>query len=288
MPKECNLVEINFDDSVIIDSNNEKLHFSHWGFENNPEHIIVALHGMNDYANSFNLMGPFLAQQNIATFAYDARHFGRNANRGDWAGAINMAKDFIAIIDALKIKFPDKQIVALGDSMGGSTILSSYFNKLRHNADKVILVAPGVSGWTNQPVIYRMGLWLMNKFIPKKQLTPPKIAYKVIKASDNDEMLNQVGRDENMIWQTIPSTLKGLVDMMEQAFRAAPFLGDVPTMIMFAGKDQIIPPASSKKFAKKLKKKIEVKNYPEAYHMLLRDNSREIYFDQIVQFIQCK
>lgn len=281
-------MDINFDDSVIIDSSGQRLHFSHWGFENNPNSIILALHGMNDYANSFNLMGSYLAQHNIATIAYDARHFGRNENRGDWAGALNMAEDFIAIINALKIKFPDIKIVLLGDSMGGSTILSSYFNKLRHNADKVILVAPGVSGWTNQPVIYRVGLWFMNKFIPKKQLSPPKIAYKVIKASDNDEMLNQVGHDKNMIWQTIPSTLKGLVDMMEQAFRAAPLLGDVPTMILFAGKDQIIPPAASKKFAKKLKKKIIVKNYPDAYHMLLRDNSRETYFDQIAQFIQCK
>lgn len=179
-------MDINFDDSVIIDSSGQRLHFSHWGFENNPNSIILALHGMNDYANSFNLMGSYLAQHNIATIAYDARHFGRNENRGDWAGALNMAEDFIAIINALKIKFPDIKIVLLGDSMGGSTILSSYFNKLRHNADKVILVAPGVSGWTNQPVIYRVGLWFMNKFIPKKQLSPPKIAYKVIKASDND------------------------------------------------------------------------------------------------------
>ena len=48
--------------------------------------VIIALHGMNDYANTYYLAGPWFAERGVALYAYDARGFGRSPNRGLWPG----------------------------------------------------------------------------------------------------------------------------------------------------------------------------------------------------------
>src|ERR1700761_464641 len=57
----------------------------HWGPLDHPRAILVALHGMSDYANGFALPGDAWAGQGILTLAYDQRGFGAAPNPGLWA-----------------------------------------------------------------------------------------------------------------------------------------------------------------------------------------------------------
>jgi alpha-beta hydrolase superfamily lysophospholipase len=45
----------------------------HWGPLEHPRAVIIALHGMSDYANGFALPGEAWAKQDILTLAYDQR-----------------------------------------------------------------------------------------------------------------------------------------------------------------------------------------------------------------------
>ena len=51
-----------------------------------PWAVVIGLHGMNDYAETFYLAGPWWAKEGIATYAYDARGQGRSPDRGVWGG----------------------------------------------------------------------------------------------------------------------------------------------------------------------------------------------------------
>src|SRR4051794_1228938 len=57
-----------------------------WEPEGRPRAVIVALHGMNDYSNAFDMPAQVWAKDGIVTLAYDQRGFGRGANAGLWAG----------------------------------------------------------------------------------------------------------------------------------------------------------------------------------------------------------
>ena len=43
----------------------------------NPKAVIVALHGMSDYSEAFEMPAPWWAEHGITTIAYDQRGFGR-------------------------------------------------------------------------------------------------------------------------------------------------------------------------------------------------------------------
>jgi alpha-beta hydrolase superfamily lysophospholipase len=58
-----------------------------------PRAVVIGLHGMNDYANTFYLAGPWFAAHGVALYAYDARGFGRSPRRGVWPGEQLMTED---------------------------------------------------------------------------------------------------------------------------------------------------------------------------------------------------
>ena len=48
--------------------------------------LVVAVHGFNDYSNSFVFPGEYFRRHGIACYAYDQRGFGAAPGRGLWAG----------------------------------------------------------------------------------------------------------------------------------------------------------------------------------------------------------
>ena len=61
-----------------------------------------------------------------------------------------------------------------------------------------------------------------------------------IKPSDNIAMLRALSRDPLVIKETRVDTIYGLVDLMDAALASAPLL-DVPLLVMYGAKDEIVP-----------------------------------------------
>src|SRR5262249_38656116 len=61
--------------------------------------VVVALHGMADYAHAFALPAPWFAEHGFTVYAYDQRGFGRSPNRGLWAGEDALRRDLSDFVD---------------------------------------------------------------------------------------------------------------------------------------------------------------------------------------------
>ena len=73
-----------------------RLPLRHWDAQN-PKAVIVALHGMSDYSEAFDMPGPWWAFNGIAVYAYDQRGFGgdqRNRRPFDKREASRMRRPF--------------------------------------------------------------------------------------------------------------------------------------------------------------------------------------------------
>ncbi|HMA11634.1 MAG TPA: alpha/beta fold hydrolase, partial [Steroidobacteraceae bacterium] len=64
-----------------------------WQPQGAPRAVVLALHGFNDYRQAFAEVGPFLAAQGFAIYAYDQRGFGATAQRGIWPGTASLVDD---------------------------------------------------------------------------------------------------------------------------------------------------------------------------------------------------
>jgi alpha-beta hydrolase superfamily lysophospholipase len=251
-----------------------RLPMREWTPEGKPRAVILALHGMSDYSNAFDMPARQWEKSGIATLAFDQRGFGAGPNTGLWAGNDVMRRDLNDFIAAARTRYPGVPLFALGESMGGAVLLSALAGADPPQVSGVILVAPAVWSRGDMPLLYRVALFTAAHAWPGLILSNSAASNVVtIIPSDNIEMLRALGRDPLFQKKTRADALFGLVNLMDEA-RAAPrqITAPPPPILLMTGlKDMIIPREPTDGVIADLGKRAEVRRYDNGYHMLLRD-----------------
>src|ERR1051326_2469504 len=170
-----------------------QLPLRHWDAEN-PRAILVALHGMSDYSEAFDLPGPWWAAHGVTSYAYDQRGFGRSPNRGVWAGGDAMRQDLADFVDAAHRKYPNLPVYALGESMGGAVVLTALASDRPPRIAGALLVAP--------------------RFVPAMHVSGAGLH---IVACDNIEVLKKLSRDPVYQHSVRADQVYGLVNLMDRS-----------------------------------------------------------------------
>jgi len=270
-------------DQAFITADGARLPVRSWLPQGEPRAVIVALHGMNDYRAFFDIPGERLANAGIATYAYDQRGFGGAPEPGGWFGEKVMQDDLYAMLRLVAAKYPGKKLFVLGESMGGAVAMTAL---TRPDADVpnlagTILVAPAVWSRDTMPWYQSAALWVASHTVPWMTLTGRGLH---ITATDNIEVLIKMSRDPLVLKETKVAAIKGLCDLMDDAMRSASGLKP-PTLILVPDKDEVIPPEATKTMTETLPASIEVKYYPQDYHMMLRDLQGDVPTSDIAAWI---
>jgi alpha-beta hydrolase superfamily lysophospholipase len=247
--------------------------------------VIVAAHGMNDYANAFHFAGDRWAAEGVTTYAYDQRGFGRSPGRGIWAGEDLMVEDLRTVTALARARHPNAIIVVAGESMGGSVAAAAFASDNPPAADRLVLLSPGVWGFKTQPLPYKTALWFAANFTGSKVYTPPKFVTNRIYPTDNIDELRAMGRDRLMIWGARSDTLYGLVKLMDHA---AKDVGEdrLPTLYLYGARDDIIPKKAAFKAVKGLKPSDRTAYYAAGHHLLTRDHQGPVVMADVLAFIR--
>ncbi len=260
--------EAALDGDAIIAADGTRLPLRTWLPQGKPKAVIVALHGMNDYSRAFAMPAEAWREAGIATYAYDQRGFGATAQRGIWAGADILARDFQAAVALVRRQHPGVPVHGLGTSMGGAVILTAMAGGAPPDLDGVVLLAPAVWGRATMPHYYTANLWLAAHTVPGLSLTGRGLQRI---ASDNRAVLRDLSRDPMVLKSARVDALYGVVALMDAAYAAAPALG-VPVLLLYGEHDQIIPRTPIEGVAKRLPQSaLRIGLYERGYHLLLRD-----------------
>ncbi|HEX4740026.1 MAG TPA: alpha/beta fold hydrolase [Caulobacteraceae bacterium] len=251
-----------------------------------PWAVIIGVHGMNDYGNAFHMAGPWWAARGVTTLAYDQRGFGRSPDRGVWAPDALLTEDLRTIVALARARWPHALIAVAAESLGGAVAVEAFASDRPPAADRLILLAPAVWGWKEQPLTYRAALWLAARLAPGKVFTPPSFVANRIWASDNHEELYAMGRDPLMIWGARSDALYGLVETMQHAQDDAARLGSTRTLWMYGAHDEIIPLAATRSAVRRLPSAVRTAYYPDGWHLLLRDLHAELVWADALAFIR--
>jgi len=151
----------------------------------------------------------------------------------------------------------------------------------------VVLLAPGVWGWSSQSAFNRAGLWAAARLMGAKRVEPPSFAVRDIRASDNTLELIRNGRDPLSILSTRFDSLYGLVDLMETATLR---LGRVekPTLLLYGAHDQIITPRPMRRALEQAGERpnLTTAYYADGWHILNRDLQAEVVFADIEAWLR--
>lgn len=249
------------------------------------ETVIIAVHGMNDYAGAFNAAGAWWAAHGAVVYGYDQRGFGRSPGSGIWPRHELMRKDLATAVDIARRRHPDARIAVVGESMGASVAITAFAEDDPPKADVLILSGPGLRGWGTLPWLYSASLWTSAHVRPGWVVAPPKNLN--IRATDNNEKLREMWFDPNVQKSNRIDSVYGVVSIMEEAdAKIAKLPNSVPTLLLYGANDQVIPSNGLQRAAKKLPDFVRTAYYAKGYHMLMNDLQAETVWRDILAFIE--
>ncbi|HEU0072270.1 MAG TPA: alpha/beta hydrolase [Alphaproteobacteria bacterium] len=254
-----------------------------WLPKDQPKAVIVALHGFNDYSNAFDMPGAYWAERGVATYAYDQRGFGRAPDAGRWADTATYIDDLRSAAKLLRARHPGLPLFVLGESMGGAITMMAMTDAAPPDVDGVILVAPAVWDRSHMPFYQTWALWIASNTVPWMALSAKGLD---IMPSDNIDMLRKLSADPLVIKSTRVDAIRGLVDLMDDAFEAAPKLA-ARTLMLYGSRDEVVPEAPSLDVMSRLPRdgKHQFALYGRGFHMLLRDLQAQFVWDDVLAWI---
>src|SRR5271165_6137254 len=241
-----------------------------WLPADQPWAVMLALHGMNDSRDAWEIPAPDFADAGIAVFSPDQRGFGDTAARGYWPGTAALVDDARHMAALLQARYPHARLILLGESMGASELMCLATGPDPPPHATYVLIAPAV--WTRSEMnpFERGGLWLISSLLPGLTVTGQVAG---VTASDNRQALIRLSRDPLTIHETRFDSIDGLVDLMDTAASAAPRFA-APSLFLYGGKDELIPRDAMVRVWRTLPSGPMRAFYPGGYHLLLRDLER--------------
>lgn len=278
------IAQTSLEDDAFVAADGTELPLQSWGDLENPSAVILALHGMGDYANAFMEFGEQIGPTGIAIYAYDQRGFGRTPTRPFWAGTASMVNDASDALTLLRARYPDTPIYLLGNSMGGAVAIITAATR-GHLMDGLVLVAPAVWNRDMMPWYQTAPLTALSHSLPWLPLTGRGLD---IWPSDNIEMLRRLSRDPYMMASVRVDLIAGVADLMDLARKRARDIS-VPTLLLSGKQDQVIPPEAVAALDDDLSAAVlpiyDRCLYGAGYHMLLRDLNGPVVIADIRRWI---
>ena len=241
-----------------------------------PRHIVLGVHGFNDYSKAFESLAQHLrAELGATVYAYDQRGFGANPEPGIWPGTDPLLADLRRISAQLRLQHPGLPLTVVGESMGAALVWVAASEAPGLVADQVVLKAPAVWGANSMPWFQRWGLQFMNAVAPDMTFTGRGVQSLGITPTNDPEVSRDLSRDPLFIKATRVSSLAGVTSLMGRAQS----LSDVPpqrSLVLYGLRDRIIPPAPVCDWLTHLNASGSARNtldfaiYPEGWHLLTR------------------
>lgn len=267
---------------AFVMADGAELPYRAWLPDGPPRAVVLALHGMNDSRDAWELPAPVLAEQGIAVFAPDQRGFGATVSRGYWATTEGLVADATAMAATLRARYPDARLILMGESMGAAVLMVAATGPNPPEADGYVLLAPAVWGRAKMNPFMRASLWVASNTVPGMILRPDGVVR--VTASDNREALRRLSTNPLTIRGTRVDAVRGVVDLMDAALAAAPAFR-APALLLYGGKDEVIPARATDTLWRALPAGPERAFYANGYHLLLRDLGRDTPIADIVAWI---
>jgi acylglycerol lipase len=252
--------------------------------ERQPAAVVLALHGMNDSRDAWEIPAPEFAAEGIALYSPDQRGFGGTTSRGYWPSTQGLVDDARVMTRLLHQRYPGVPLYLMGESMGAAVLMVMATEPHAPQVAGYVLVAPAVWGRAQMSFFLRGVLWLASHTVPG--LTLENRGYVKITASDNHEALVRLSNDPLTIHATRVDTTQGLVNLMDDALAAAPKF-HARALFIYGGKDDLIPKQATLATWRALPKgDATLAYYPDHYHLAMRDLGRDTVIKDAVAWMK--
>ncbi len=294
-PSEINHFPGIYEDELLRNAEGINLFARYWAPDQNIRAIVLVLHGTSFHGGVYEEIGKYLAAHGYMVYAPDLRGWGQTAGKGA-RGYIDSYDEYVSdlalIMERLKKEYPQKNIYALGESLGATVAMYGYL-KGDLPFDGMIFSGPG---YKPNPKILGIRLPRMF-FIPSQYMLQgwgeifPHwplgwIDFGIMMAVRNDEAQDRLLDDPFVAHNWLPASYAtGLFKADRYNIKHIESL-DIPLFISHGEDDMLVPVSSSKEIYKRVgtqDKTLHV--YPDTPHATLIEATRYDVFRDILHWL---
>jgi alpha-beta hydrolase superfamily lysophospholipase len=128
--------------SFYTSSDNKQIFVQEWLPENDANCIILYVHGLGSHSGRLDHWAERFVGQDVGFIAYDQRGHGKSDGKRGHPKKVNlMVEDLKAMVESIRIQFPDKKVILYGHSMGGAIAINYVINSA-YTVDGLIVTSP--------------------------------------------------------------------------------------------------------------------------------------------------
>ncbi|MGJ8673899.1 alpha/beta fold hydrolase [Rubritalea sp.] len=267
----------------------------HWGNTQNPETILVGIHGFCGACYDFTGLATQLTERSdkIGLYAYDLRGMGLDpviSRRGDIESPNYWIRDLSSLLVALKEQYPHARMVCCGESLGALIALHACAqSSAKVLCDGLIMLSPVVSVQQHiTPLIQKLAA-VVAKLFPEKRIPMHLLtrnqSIKVTQGSDD-----HLAQSMTNSWHVESFTLR-LLDSIMSLIQSSPLVLQQlthPSLIIYGGMDFFTTPQAIETFLNSApqSQQPETAYFPEAHHLMLYDAQAPEIFRVIGDWIE--
>jgi len=250
---------------------------------NNPDSVLLLVHGMGAHSARWNFLADFFIKNNISSYSIELKGFGETPGLKGHIDSFKIYyKDILELLEIIKKENPGKNVFLLSESMGS---LIAFMMAIKHPSlfDGLICISPAFANGMKIEIPDTIKMVMAAIYNPKKQFTIPFNSQMCTRDVEYQKIM-----DSNPLEHRLASA-RLLINIIFEQIRSNLLKNkiNIPVLFLLAGKDMLVSPKASRAIFKGLK--INDKTlieYPEMYHALSIELGREKVFQDILDWIK--
>jgi alpha-beta hydrolase superfamily lysophospholipase len=243
---------------------------------------VIIVHGLGDHALRYSHVAALFNDLGYHVRAYDQYGHGESGgSRGRIPQEMRLVDDLADVMDdSRRTMNRRQQLILLGHSMGGVVVASLARQKLRP-IDGMILSSPALNPGLN--VFQKFLLATLPKIVPNLRVDNGLKIDKLCR----DAQVVKAYREDHFVHRKVSGRLARFIAEEGAACIAHAAEWSIPTLLMYAGKDELVSPQGSKDFEAAAPAHIvQTECFDQMYHEILSDPQREQVFAAMREWLR--
>lgn len=257
-----------------------------WEASGSAEAVIVAVHGVSQYAGDFAAMGTWMASQQVTTYAYHMRGFGRTATHGAWPGGEQLADDLTEVITTVQAEHSGLPVFVIGQGEGALVAIAGLGQDTAPSVQGLFLMSPTLvqtedMGFLSRNIASAFPLAEISRLDHLRRKYRPGTTNKGDLSrhgiTDNTAWLKAWEKNPVYIHYPTAGMMAGVAELGDLAIDRA---GAVKTrlLVSYGLKNQDVTPLTVRKLLTSLRVQPRLAVYDEGYHLLHVDSVNQTMF----------
>lgn len=246
--------------------------------------VVLLAHGFGEHAGCYERFSARFCERDYAVFVPDLRGHGKTPGKRGVvkSGYGSILSDLEEIKKRIIREYPGRPVILYGHNMGGNMLLNYILERDVSSVHCAVSGSPWLGLDVKMEGIMRGSLWLMSSVAPD---FTARIKLPLDKLSRDEAAVEAVKNDQLHHFRLSIRLLREISERGSHAIRQAGLI-TVPTLVLMAGKDNIVSNDAIRSFCGRASDKVSMTEYADAYHELHNEINAAEIFQDIWRFIQ--